>query len=400
LHTAYVLTQIKADINTVAAGILHDVPEDTKHTLKEIKQKFGEDIYNLVNGVTKLGTIKYKDEKKYRENLRKMFVAMAKDVRVIFIKFCDRLHNLRTLEALPPNKQNRIAKETLDIYVPVADLLGMWRLKWQMEDICFKILQNKEYRKLEHKYEIEKIYNLCEIKSILPLEAVIMAGGEGTRLRPLTDNTPKPLLKIGDKPIIEHNIDRLIAFGIENITISVRYLGDQIIDYFGNGAAKKNIDIRYIKEKDPLGTAGSLGLIDSFKSETILLTNSDVLTTLDYEEFYLDFVERDADISIVSIPYKVKVPYGIFEYTQQKISALKEKPEYTYYSNAGIYLIKKNLIVQIPKGKHLDITDFIEKQIENGKNVVSFPFWGYWLDIGNPEDFENAQKAIQILDSY
>ena len=156
LHTAYVLTQIKADINTVTAGLLHDVPEDTKYTLKEIKQRFGEDIYNLVNGVTKLGTIKYRGEEKYRENLRKMFVAMAKDVRVIFIKFCDRLHNLRTLEALPPNKQNRIAKETLDIYAPIAGLLGMWRLKWQMEDICFKFLHNEEYRKLEHKYEIER----------------------------------------------------------------------------------------------------------------------------------------------------------------------------------------------------------------------------------------------------
>jgi GTP pyrophosphokinase len=156
LHTAYVLTQIKADINTVAAGLLHDVPEDTKYTLKEVKQRFGEDIYNLVNGVTKLGTIKYRGEEKYRENLRKMFVAMAKDVRVIFIKFCDRLHNLRTLEALPPNKQNRIAKETLDIYAPIAGLLGMWRLKWQMEDICFKFLHNEEYRKLEHKYEIER----------------------------------------------------------------------------------------------------------------------------------------------------------------------------------------------------------------------------------------------------
>ncbi len=156
LHTAYVLTQIKADINTVAAGILHDVPEDTKHTLKEIKQKFGEDIYNLVKGVTKLGTLKYRGEEKYRENLRKMFVAMAKDVRVIFIKFCDRLHNLRTLEALPPNKQNRISKETLEIYAPIAGLLGMWRLKWQMEDICFKFLHNEEYQKLEQKYEIEK----------------------------------------------------------------------------------------------------------------------------------------------------------------------------------------------------------------------------------------------------
>ncbi|MCF7820037.1 MAG: RelA/SpoT family protein [Candidatus Pacebacteria bacterium] len=156
LHTAYLLVQIKADLHTVAAGILHDVPEDTNRTLKEVKQQFGEDIYNLVKGVTKLGTLKYLGEERYRENLRKMFLAMAKDIRVIFIKFCDRLHNLRTLEALPRNKQQRIARETLEIYAPIAGLLGIWRLKWQLEDICFKYLKPEEYSQLEHKYEIEK----------------------------------------------------------------------------------------------------------------------------------------------------------------------------------------------------------------------------------------------------
>jgi dTDP-glucose pyrophosphorylase/CBS domain-containing protein len=246
---------------------------------------------------------------------------------------------------------------------------------------------------------IVKAYNLSEIKSILPLEAVIMAGGEGTRLRPLTYTTPKPLLQVGNKPIMERNMDRLAAYGIEHLSVSIRYLGDQIVSYFGNGE-NKGISIRYIREDKPLGTAGSLGLIESFKSKTILLTNSDVLTTLNYEEFYNDFIKRDADISIVSIPYRVKVPYGVFDLVDDKISGLKEKPEYTYYSNAGIYLIKQELIEQIPKNQHLDITDFIEQQIAKGKNVISFPFWGYWLDIGKPEDFENAQKAIQILESY
>jgi len=156
LHTAYVLAQIKADIHAVAAGLLHDVPEDTKYTLKEIKQKFGQDIHNLVKGVTKLGKLKYHGEERYRENLRKMFLSMAKDIRVIFIKFCDRLHNLRTLDSLPPHKQNRISKETLEIYAPIAGLLGIWRLKWQMEDICFKYLYPQEYAQLEHKYEVEK----------------------------------------------------------------------------------------------------------------------------------------------------------------------------------------------------------------------------------------------------
>jgi GTP pyrophosphokinase len=156
LNTAFVLTQIKADLATVAAGLLHDVPEDTNYSLEEIKNNFGEEIYSLVKGVTKLGTVKYRGIERYRENLKKMFLAMANDIRVIFIKFSDRLHNLKTLDALPAKKQQRIAQETLEIYAPIAGLLGIWALKWQMEDMCFKYLMPKEYKELEYEYEIEK----------------------------------------------------------------------------------------------------------------------------------------------------------------------------------------------------------------------------------------------------
>jgi len=156
LHTAFVLAQIKADTNTIAAGLLHDVPEDTNVTFAELEKNFGKEISTLVNGVTKLGKIQYRGVQRYRENLRKMFLAMASDIRIIIIKFCDRLHNLRTLDSLPPDKQQRIAKETMEIYVPIAELLGIWGLKWQMEDICFKYLFPEEYNKLEYKYEIEK----------------------------------------------------------------------------------------------------------------------------------------------------------------------------------------------------------------------------------------------------
>jgi len=157
LHTAFVLAEIKSDLPTVVAGILHDVPEDTSVTLNDIKKNFGEEVYNLVAGITKLGKIKYRGVERYRENLRKMFIAMADDLRIIYIKFADRLHNLRTLESLPEAKRERIAKETLEIYAPIAGLLGVWRLKWQMEDICFKHLYPEEFKKLEYKYEVEKI---------------------------------------------------------------------------------------------------------------------------------------------------------------------------------------------------------------------------------------------------
>ena len=156
LHTAFVLAQIKADLNTVIAGILHDVPEDTERTLEDVKKNFGDEIAFLVEGITKLSKIKYRGVERYRESLRKMFLAMAKDLRVILIKFCDRLHNLRTLDALPEDKRLRIARETMEIYAPIAGILGIWRLKWQMEDICFKHLYPEEFKKLEYKYEVEK----------------------------------------------------------------------------------------------------------------------------------------------------------------------------------------------------------------------------------------------------
>jgi len=156
LHTAYILAEIRADLPTVIAGILHDVPEDTDITIEEVEKEFGEEVAFLVKGVTKLGTIKYRGIERYRENLKKMFLAMSNDLRVIFIKFCDRLNNLRTLDSLPPEKRKRIAEETLEIYVPIAGLLGIGRLKWQMEDICFKHLHPDKYRNLEYEYEVEK----------------------------------------------------------------------------------------------------------------------------------------------------------------------------------------------------------------------------------------------------
>jgi len=156
LHTAFLLAEIKADLPTVVAGLLHDVPEDTERTLEDVKKNFGEEIYVLVAGITKLGKIKYRGIERYRENLKKMFLAMTTDIRVIFIKFCDRLHNLRTLDGLPPVKQKRIARETLEIYAPIAGMLGIWRLKWQMEDLCFKYLYPEKFQELEQEYEVEK----------------------------------------------------------------------------------------------------------------------------------------------------------------------------------------------------------------------------------------------------
>lgn len=258
-----------------------------------------------------------------------------------------------------------------------------------------------EYRKsnfrilpiLDDNNVVVNVINFRLLKSYLPLDAIIMAGGRGSRLAPMTDQTPKPLLNIGDKPIMEHNLDRLALFGIDDYWVSIRYLGEQIIDYFGSGE-EKNIKIEYITENQPLGTIGAVSKINQFKHDYVLVTNSDLLTNLDYEHFYLDFRKNDADIAIVSIPYEVDIPYAVFETQGNNIKNFSEKPTYTYYSNGGIYLFKKELLESIPKDTFFNATDLLEKAIAENKKVITYPFSNYWLDIGKPADFEKAQRDI------
>ncbi|MEK7516814.1 MAG: RelA/SpoT family protein [Patescibacteria group bacterium] len=145
LATAQTLAEMKFSAAIVIAGLLHDVPEDTSVTLEDIKKNFGSDIAGMIQGVTKLGKIKYRGLERYIENLRKMFLAMAEDVRVVFIKFADRLHNLETLDALPPQKRLRVALESLEIYAAIANRLGMGDIKGRIEDLSFKYVYPEEY---------------------------------------------------------------------------------------------------------------------------------------------------------------------------------------------------------------------------------------------------------------
>lgn len=243
---------------------------------------------------------------------------------------------------------------------------------------------------------IMQIVNFRTQRSYLPVDALIMAGGRGIRLRPLTDGTPKPLLPVCGKPILEYNIDRLASFGVDDIWISIRYLGEQIQSSVGDGA-DRGMHINYVWEEYPLGTAGALSLVDGFVHETILLMNSDILTNIDYEKFYLFFKEHEADLAVACIPYQVKVPYAVMETQDQVVSGFREKPTYTHYSNAGIYLMKTEVLPLVPGNKSFDATDLMENLIASGKKVVAFPLLGYWLDIGNPQDYEKAQTdCLQI----
>lgn len=249
---------------------------------------------------------------------------------------------------------------------------------------------------LDENHKISKIIDFSVKRSVLPVDAVIMAGGRGSRLQPLTDETPKPLLKIKDKPIIDFNTDQLALYGIDNIYITIKYLGDQIKRHYGDGSSR-GVNFQYIEETTPLGTLGSVGQIENFENPNILVMNSDLLTNIDYEDFFRSFIESDADMTIATTPYQVKVPYAVLESQDDRIVSFKEKPTYTYYSNAGIYLFKRKYTELIPKNTHFNATDLIEELISQGKKVTHYPILGYWLDIGKPEDYKKAQEDVSKI---
>lgn len=255
-------------------------------------------------------------------------------------------------------------------------------------DRMFKILPV-----VDEQMKVVNVINFRNIRSYLPIDAVIMAGGRGLRLQPLTDVMPKPLLKVGGKPIMEYNLDLLASYGVEDFWVTVKYLGEQIQNYFGNGS-KKNIKIEYVWETEPLGTIGAVSKIVNFKHDYLLVINSDLLTNIDFENFYLDFINKNADFAVLTIPYNVKIPYGVFETENASIKSLKEKPIYTYFSNGGVYLMKKEVLKYIPKNSLYNSTDLIESLIAKDYKVISYPFSGYWLDVGKHDDFEKAQVDI------
>lgn len=248
---------------------------------------------------------------------------------------------------------------------------------------------------LDENNQIYEIINLEKYKTQLPIDAVLMAGGKGERLRPLTEKTPKPLIKVGDKCIIDYNIDSLISYGIKNISVTVNYLGEQLEEHFKE--KRDGIKINTVKEPKYLGTIGSIKFVETFYNETILVMNSDLFTNIDYEDFYLHFKEHDADMSVAAVPYVVKVPYGVFNLEGRNIKGITEKPTISYYANAGIYLIKKELLKLIPENEFYNATDFMSNLINCNYKVIRYPISGYWIDIGQHDELERAKEIVKHI---
>jgi dTDP-glucose pyrophosphorylase len=223
--------------------------------------------------------------------------------------------------------------------------------------------------------------------------AVVMAGGLGTRLRPLTDATPKPMLPMGERPLLEITLERLGAAGIRNVSVTTHYLGDRISSYFGDGH-QLGVDLQYVDEPNPQGTAGGLrGVVSD--DGPVLVLNGDLLTGVSFSDLVAFHRTNRADATVGVRRVDVPVPYGVVECDGTRVRALREKPRVSCLINAGVYLLEPNVRELIPPTGRYDMTDLIQALLAAGRTVVSFPIVEYWMDIGQMADYERAQDDVR-----
>lgn len=239
-----------------------------------------------------------------------------------------------------------------------------------------------------------RIIDTSVTTSILPLSAILMAGGKGERLRPLTLDCPKPLLPVGSRPIIDYNIQALKRAGITDINVTVNYLADCLSSYFA-GTDADGVSVRCIAEPFAMGTIGSASLVPLPDQGDCVVMNADLLTTLSLEDMYLHHRATGADITVAAIPYNVAVPYAILTTEGSRVVSLEEKPSYSYYANAGVYIFPNRMLKSLSQTQRKDATDLIEEAIASGRTVSYWPINGLWLDIGSPADYRHACELME-----
>ena len=224
-----------------------------------------------------------------------------------------------------------------------------------------------------------------------PNKVILMVGGLGTRLRPLTDNTPKPMLHVGGKPILQTIVERFARHGFANIVMCVNYKSDIIRDFFGDGS-RFGVNIEYIYENKRLGTAGALSLLPENPTEPFFVMNGDLLTSVNFEAM-LEFHQSNSAMASMCVrEYDFQVPYGVVHVDGELVTAIEEKPTHSFFVSAGIYVLDPKCLSYIPKDEFFDMPTLFETLIGEEKNVASFPLREYWLDIGIMEEFERANN--------
>ena len=281
------------------------------------------------------------------------------------------------------------SKSNIAYTAPVVALVGT------PPDRLLQIMKERSVRQiplLDTAGRVEDLATLDELapREGLPVQAVIMAGGFGTRLRPLTEDLPKPMLPVNGRPVMERIVDQLREVGIRHVNVTTHYKPEKIIEHFGDGHAF-GVELNYVNEDRPLGTGGALGLMPQ-PQEPLLVINGDILTQVDFGAMLAFHQENHALMTIAVRRYDVQVPYGVIECEGSRVRHLSEKPRLGFLVNAGIYLLEPAVFGFMPQGQHFNMTDLIQWLLDADRVVASFPIHEYWLDIGQHADYAQAQS--------
>jgi dTDP-glucose pyrophosphorylase/CBS domain-containing protein len=316
--------------------------------------------------------------------------------------------NRRLLGTISDGDIRRAILNAINLDLPVRDLLAerekivkhgpITANEGASDADLLELMTKEEIRQIPILDREGHVMDICFLNDLvrdyeLPMTAVVMAGGFGTRLRPLTDTTPKPMLHVGDRPILQRTIEQLKKTGIHRINLSTHYKPEAISDHFGNGEGF-GVDIKYVHEDQPLGTAGAIGLLED-NGEPLLVINGDILTHVDFRAMLRHHREHDASLTVGVCRYELQVPYGVVQCDGAEVLGVSEKPIVQFLVNAGIYVVEPKAREHIPAGLKFDMTDLIQSLIKVDRKVVSFPIVEYWLDIGRPGDYERAQEDVR-----
>lgn len=289
--------------------------------------------------------------------------------------------------------------ESLDLERPCEEIMNLTPTVASVEldeAAQLELLQKKGVRCLPLLDEDGKLVDVTHLSNLLmgPVNekiAVIMAGGEGRRLRPFTENIPKPMLEVEGRPILEHIIEKLKTHGFKKFYLSVNYLSEVIEDHFKDGS-DFGIEVNYLREKEKLGTAGALSLLPSGVSNAILVLNGDVISDVNFQNF-LDFhIDNKSDFTMAASTYKIEIPFGVLKLDGEAIVGIDEKPTKSYLCNAGIYMLSPQVLTKVPRDTRFDMTELLNKSIESKYKINVFPLHECWLDVGRKEDLIRAKE--------
>jgi dTDP-glucose pyrophosphorylase/CBS domain-containing protein len=265
--------------------------------------------------------------------------------------------------------------------------------------VLLRMMQERAVRQIPLLDPKGRVVNLVFLSDLLPeevgpLQAVVMAGGYGTRMLPLTEQVPKPMLPVSDKPLLERIVQQLREAGIKRVNVTTHYKAEVISQHFGDGR-DFGVEIEYINEDQPLGTAGAIGFISGTDEDPLLIMNGDIVTRMNFRAMMDFHRDHKADMTVAVRLYETTIPYGVLETDGIEITGIAEKPVVRRFVSGGVYLLNKAMRQYIPKGQPFDMPDLIRTLIEHRHRVVSFPIHEYWVDIGRHADYEQAQKDVE-----